>query len=312
MVKEAADGFCMALADSVPGVSGGTVAFIMGFYDRFIGSINELVFGKKEEKLDGLKYLLKLGIGWVIGMGLAVVILNSLFEQHIHFVSSLFVGFILGALPIVCYEEAESLKSWKKGIWFLILGVALVVGVTWLNTQTAAASMNLAAFTPGLAIKLFLIGMVAVSAMFLPGISGSTMLLIFGAYIPIMSGLHSLMQMDFSVAPALLIFVLGIVAGAASVVKLIQAGLKYYRPQMIYFIIGMMAASLYAIVMGPTTLDVPQAALSLSNFSILACVIGVVLVLGMQAVKVHEMRQQGKKQSGTNEQMPSGNADVVR
>jgi putative membrane protein len=46
MLKEAIDGFCMALADSVPGVSGGTVAFIMGFYDRFIGSINQLIFGK--------------------------------------------------------------------------------------------------------------------------------------------------------------------------------------------------------------------------------------------------------------------------
>lgn len=42
MLKEGMDGFCMALADSVPGVSGGTVAFIMGFYDRFIGSINSL------------------------------------------------------------------------------------------------------------------------------------------------------------------------------------------------------------------------------------------------------------------------------
>ena len=43
-------GFCMALADSVPGVSGGTVAFILGFYDRFIGSINDFVFGNMEKK----------------------------------------------------------------------------------------------------------------------------------------------------------------------------------------------------------------------------------------------------------------------
>ncbi len=50
MIKEGINGFCMALADSVPGVSGGTVAFIMGFYDRFISSIDNLVFGKMEEK----------------------------------------------------------------------------------------------------------------------------------------------------------------------------------------------------------------------------------------------------------------------
>ena len=50
MLREGINGFCMALADSVPGVSGGTVAFIMGFYDRFIGSIHDLAFGKMKKK----------------------------------------------------------------------------------------------------------------------------------------------------------------------------------------------------------------------------------------------------------------------
>lgn len=291
MLREAINGFCMALADSVPGVSGGTVAFIMGFYDRFIGSIHQLVFGGKKEKLDGLRYLLKLGIGWLLGMGIAVLALNALFEQHIHFVSSLFIGFIIGAIPVVCIDEAESVRQWKKGLVFLLFGIVLVAGITVLNTRVASASMVLSVFTPVLAIKLFLIGMVAVSAMFLPGISGSTMLLIFGAYMPIMSALKELMQLQFACLPAVLVFVLGIIAGAASVVKLIQAGLSRYRVQMIYFILGMMAGSLYVIVMGPTTLDVPQAPLSLSNFSIIACLIGAVLVLGMQAAKMHDDRQ---------------------
>ena len=101
MVKEGFNGFCMALADSVPGVSGGTVAFIMGFYDRFIGSIDRLVFGRREEKKTALAYLIRLGIGWVIGMGLAVVVLSALFESHIYAVSSLFIGFIAGAIPLI-------------------------------------------------------------------------------------------------------------------------------------------------------------------------------------------------------------------
>lgn len=284
----------MALADSVPGVSGGTIAFILGFYDRFIGSINQLVFGNKKEKKQGLKFLVQLGIGWIIGMGLAVLLLNALFEQHIHFVSSLFIGFIIGALPVVCMEESKALKKWKKGIPFLLLGMFLVIGVTLLNSQGASASMNLTALTSGTAVKLFFIGMAAISAMFLPGISGSTMLLIFGAYMPIMSALKELMHFHFASLPAILVFILGILAGVVSVVKLIQAGLSRFRPQMIYFILGMMAASLYAVVMGPTTLDVPQARLSFSNFSILACLIGVALVLGMQAVKVHGARRQVK------------------
>lgn len=285
MLKEAADGFCMALADSVPGVSGGTVAFIMGFYDRFIGSINNVIFGKRSKKIEGLKYLIRLGIGWAIGMGMAVLILNALFEQNIHFISSLFVGFILGAVPVVCLEERGAVREWKKGLPFLIAGMVLVIGITFLNTSLKSSAMDLSVFSPALGIKLFLIGMTAISAMFLPGISGSTMLLIFGAYMPIMNALKELMHFHFDVLPPILIFMLGLFAGAASVVKLIQAGLEKFRPQMVYFILGMMAASLYAVVMGPTTLSVPQAPLSLSNFSILACLIGIALIIAMQAVK---------------------------
>ena len=73
-------GFCMALADSVPGVSGGTIAFILGFYDQFINSLNNLVFGNKKEKKEALFFLLKLGIGWVIGMVLAILVLTSFLQ----------------------------------------------------------------------------------------------------------------------------------------------------------------------------------------------------------------------------------------
>ena len=53
MIRTMINGFCMALADSVPGVSGGTIALILGFYDKFIGSINQVFYGKKEEKKEG-------------------------------------------------------------------------------------------------------------------------------------------------------------------------------------------------------------------------------------------------------------------
>ena len=101
MLKEGIGGFCMALADSVPGVSGGTVAFIMGFYDKFIGSIDDLFFGKMKKKKSAFGYLVKLGIGWAVGMVLAILILSVLFESHIYTVSSLFIGFIAGSIPLI-------------------------------------------------------------------------------------------------------------------------------------------------------------------------------------------------------------------
>ena len=76
MFRQILNGFCMALADSVPGVSGGTVAFIMGFYDQFIGSIHDMAFGSKKEKKEAFTYLVKLGIGWGIGMVSAILVLS--------------------------------------------------------------------------------------------------------------------------------------------------------------------------------------------------------------------------------------------
>ncbi|MFQ6841399.1 MAG: undecaprenyl phosphate translocase family protein, partial [Agathobaculum sp.] len=68
-------GFCMALADSVPGVSGGTIAFILGFYDRFLNALHDLFSSTAAERKAALCYLVKLGLGWVVGMGLAATVL---------------------------------------------------------------------------------------------------------------------------------------------------------------------------------------------------------------------------------------------
>ena len=91
-------GFCMALADSVPGVSGGTVAFLLGFYDRFVDSLDDLISGTKEKRIAALRYLIKLGIGWGIGFLSAVLVLANVFESHIYLISSLFMGFYLFAI----------------------------------------------------------------------------------------------------------------------------------------------------------------------------------------------------------------------
>ena len=83
----------------------------------------------------------------------------------------------------------------------------------------------------------------------------------------------------------LIFFGCGILTGAVTVVKIIRISLEQYRSQTVYFILGMMTGSFYAIVMGPTTLKVPQAALGFGTFHILAAFLGVALVLGMQMVK---------------------------
>ena len=288
MLREGMNGFCMALADSVPGVSGGTVAFILGFYDRFIGSINDFVFGNMEKKKTSFSYLVKLGIGWMTGMVLAVLLLSSLFESYIYTVSSLFMGFIAGSIPLIIREEKESFggsRNILKGIGFCIAGILVVAGIAWLNGKTGVASMDLGQFHIGTGIRLFFIGMIAISAMFLPGISGSTLLLIFGAYIPVITAVRGLLGMDFSYLPLLIFFGLGVLTGAVTVVKGIQFCLEKFRTQSVYAILGMMIGSFYAIIQGPATLKVPQPVMGFGNFQILAALVGLALVLGMQLMK---------------------------
>ena len=182
-------------------------------------------------------------------------------------------------------EEKESMKEVSKGILFCLIGIMLVVGITWANGSVSGALMDLGEFSIGAAIKLFFIGMIAISAMFLPGISGSTLLLIFGAYIPVITAVKGILSLDFSYVPCMLFFGCGVLTGTVTVVKAIKVCLENYRTQTVYMILGMMIGSFYAIIMGPTTLEVPQGALNPGSFQIVSAAIGVALVLGMQMIK---------------------------
>ena len=126
-------GFFMALADSVPGVSGGTIAFILGFYDDFIDSLNSLISrDNMENKKNSLVFLFKLGIGWVVGMVLSVLFLSSIFDAQIYEISSLFTGFIVVSIPLIISQEKDSIVGKYKNIIFAIIGIAVVALITTL------------------------------------------------------------------------------------------------------------------------------------------------------------------------------------
>ena len=109
-------GFCMALAESVPGESGGTIAFLLGFYDKFIDSIDDLLTGTKEERKDAFVFLIKLGIGWISGFVIAVLILTSVFESHIYYISSLFIDIAPFSIRF------HSCKAFGKRTHLIIMG----------------------------------------------------------------------------------------------------------------------------------------------------------------------------------------------
>lgn len=274
----------MALADSVPGVSGGTVAFLMGFYDDFIGSIDALISGPAEARKNGFFYLVKLGIGWAIGFGIAVTILASAFESGIYVVSSLFMGFIIFAIPVVIYEELDCFKKGISRIFWIVPGAVLVAGITVL-TSLSNSTTDITSPTALTYLYVFFAGAVAICAMVLPGISGSTLLLVFGLYLPIITAVKDIIHFDFSELPIIIVFALGIVAGIVSIVKALKSALEKHRAAMLYLIVGMMIGSMYSIVMGPTTLKTPQEPMSFGTFSVIAFLIGGIIIAAMEIMR---------------------------
>ena len=291
-------GFCMALADCVPGVSGGTIAFILGFYDKFVTSLDRLMSGTKEERIEAFKFLIKIGIGWGIGAVLGVLVLTSVFESHIYAVSSLFLGFIVFSIPLIVKEEKEQFLKKYINIIFSILGIALVVGVAMATKFIAGGeAIALNNLSIGTRIYVFVVAMIAISAMILPGISGSTLLLIFGIYIPVMTAIKGFLSLDFSYFVGLCVFGFGVLTGIVLIIKLVKKALEKYRSQMMYFILGLMIGSVYPITLGPTTLDVPQEAMTLKTFSPIFFIIGGAVIIGLQVFKVTLEKKENAKET---------------
>lgn len=276
----------MAFADSVPGVSGSTVAFILGFYEEFIESLHGLMSRDPQARKRGAVFLAKLGVGWLAGMALAVTVLSQLFESKVYFMSSLLLGLTVCAIPFIAHEERASFEKRPSDMLFVLVGFAVVVLITL--GRSAFASMAGIDFS-NLALPqyafLVVAGLAAISAMLLPGVSGSTVLLILGVYVPTVEAAHALMRFDLSVVPGLIALVVGVLLGAPLAVGAIRRALSSHRSKMMYLVMGLMAGSLVAIVMGPTTLSVPHAPLGLGNFDILGFVVGCALIAVLEGTK---------------------------
>ena len=279
-------GFCMAMADSVPGVSGGTIAFLLGFYDEFINSLNDLMGKDNARRKQAFFFLFKLGVGWVAGFCLSVLVLSGLFQEHIYEISSVFMGLTFFAVPMVIREEKDSIRGRYGNLVFTVLGIGLVFCISYFN-PAGGQGMNVSVehLSMGLVAYVFLTAMVALPAMVLPGISGSTLLLIFGIYVPIIGAVKELLHMNLNYVPILLVFGMGVITGIVGIIKTIKMCLERYRSQTIYAILGLMIGSLYAITKGPTTLDVPMEPLGLQTFSILFFLLGGLILAGLEVLK---------------------------
>lgn len=274
-------GFCIALADSVPGVSGGTVAFIMGFYMQLIDALRNLFTTDKQKRKAAFIYLCRLGCGWLLGISGAVLALSALFERNIYFMSSLFLGLTVSAIPFILKSERKTIRGRHFYITFTAIGFTAVAGFSMICTAVPGISaIDFSSPDMLQAGYLLFSGAIAITAMMLPGISGSTLLLIMGIYIPLINALHRIIRLDFSMLPGIILIAVGIFLGTAFTARGIRSAFKRFRAQCIFLITGMVAGSAIPIIMGPLSLGKP--ALSLSDFSITGFSLGIIILLGLE------------------------------
>lgn len=287
-------GLCMALADSVPGVSGGTILFILGIYDKFISSLNSLVSRDKINQRNRFKFLVKLGMGWIIGFCIGIYMVIPNFEYNIYKISSLFIGFIVFSISVIIKGQKENIVDKYHNIIFTVIGILVVVLITYFNPISSNSyNISFKYFDIGLMIYIMLVAIIAVSAMVLPGISGSTLLLIFGLYLPIMKSVHNILNGNFSQMPIVLVFIVGLIIGIFSFTKLVKYLLQKYTSEIIYIILGLMIGSIYSIIMGPTTIigTYNYVPVNIYNFNVLFFILGGVLIGAIQYLKHFILKQ---------------------
>lgn len=230
-------GMIMGVIEVVPGVSSGTFAVLLGIYDRLIAAVNGLTTRNWKKHIGFLVPL-------VIGMGIAVFsfshVMSWLLENHMQPTYYFFIGLILGILPFL-FRESGALTAFKlRHFILLIAGIILISQLQMtMNEGTIIEERSLSIY-----LFLFFAGFIGSSIMILPGISGSFVLVVLGAYHTIM---HAVSELEFTV-----IFVVGtgIVLGVLTMSKIIHYFFGRYRTETFSVIIGLVIGSVFVIFPG--------------------------------------------------------------
>ena len=283
-ILTAIKGACMGAADVIPGVSGGTIAFIMGIYDKFVASLAainaeavKLFFtGKFKEFWRHINggFLLSL----MVGIGISVISLATVMQTLLSGFPIQTWAFFFGLIVASSIFILRGISGWGlREILFLIGGVVLGVTICTLSpTQT-----------PDALWFIFLSGAIAICAMILPGISGSFILLILGKYQYILGAVSDLVVGQNIVDNLLIIgvFAIGAVVGILSFSKLLHWLLSRWHKQVLIILAGFIIGSLVKIWPWNNPEAIAQAELTGSlhiGSAIIIALIGFSLVTGIE------------------------------
>ncbi len=269
-------GFIMGIANIIPGVSGGTLALILGIYEEFIGAISHFFSNFKKN----IRFLIPI----VIGMGLAILSLSNVIDySYKHFpipTTLFFMGLVLGGIPLLA-GKVKGKKDSKKATSYIIfsltflLVIFMAVSKSLFGTGEAIDLANLSGIGY---ILLFIVGVVAAATMVIPGVSGSLVLMLLGYYYPVIAVIKEFTKFKNLGSNFLIlgVFGIGVLIGIVLISKLIEFLFKKYETKTYFGVLGFIVASVIAIPL--------STALSIKiSFSIVQILIGIVF-LGLGSI----------------------------
>ena len=283
-IKDILKGVVIGVANAIPGVSGGTMMVSMGVYDDIIYCITHLFKQLKKSIMILLPYFIGMVVG-IIGLAFSI---KSLFANFPFQTSMVFIGLILGGVPMILERvrysglaDSENNGGERKKnnigiIHFVIFALFLlaIVAMQYFGGDGGDVTLTVDIIS---AIKIFFIGILASATMVIPGVSGSMMLMILGYYNPIINSITDFItalsngEIDklITICGSLVPFGLGVVIGIFAIAKLIEVLLKKFESYTYCAILGLVAASPIVILMG----------ISFAGISVAAIITGVIALI---------------------------------
>ncbi len=236
----------MGLANLVPGISGGTMLLAVGIYPRFIDAIARVT--RLRLALTPVTLLGVVVLSAMLSILLLAGAVKDLVVEHRWIMYSLFIGLTLGGLPVVWSMTRSFERPVIVGTLCGFIGMTALAFAQAHGTSTAASEGGFFLF--------FVAGLLGASAMILPGVSGGYLLLVIGAYVPILSGIDAfragLSAGDSAAVMQVVVVVvlpvgLGVVVGVAAVSNLLRSALKRFEKLTLGVLIGLLLGAVVGL-----------------------------------------------------------------
>lgn len=233
-------GCLMGISNIIPGVSGGTLAIILGIYERLISSISNFFSNFRSN----IKFLLILGLG----MGTAILVSSNVIsfclDNYKFATIMLFIGIIIGGFRPILNKVKGNNTIYDYLVMLITFTFVILLGLFRASSNINLDTLNLSKY-----IFLFISGLLASSSMLLPGISGSFVLMLLGVYEPIVDVISDLTKFNNIIKNGVILISLGlgILCGVILMAKIIEYLVKNHEKKMYFAIIGFILASIISI-----------------------------------------------------------------